>query len=182
MDSDEKGEPRTPEVAMVTRITAPATDSLSPDLPQHPRLSTFRDIGIHINSRKRIISTRGFGTGWLDEDKSGDYDPKLHRTPPKRAKRVKTDKGRSASRRTGKRGLPVGYRYLVTLPLKSEKALDFLRSITSGPLGSQWDSGDGLSNSSSDNGEGPRYRARRNIRRRRRLERSTSVRLVFILS
>jgi hypothetical protein len=182
MDFDEDGSPLTRDVPVVTRATTPAIDSLSPDLPQHPRISTFRDVGIRMNSRKRTINTRGFGTGWLDEDKSGNYDPRLHRTPPRRAKRIRTNKGRSPSRRTGGRRLPVGYRYLVTVPLKSEKALNFLRSITPSPLSSRSDREDDLSSSPSDNGEGFAYRTRREIRRPKQLGRSTSVRLVLILS
>lgn len=120
--------------------------------------ATLRDVGIMLNGRRRTTSTpmRGLSTAWLDNDDSGNYDPNLQReslATSKRNKRYRTRNGRSPRRqRTGKQ--QVGYSFLVTLALTSEKGLNYLKSIFAGPpsskehgdgtsFDSQWDHGDG---------------------------------------
>ena len=184
MDSEDDSEPPSQNAPMVARTPAPETESVTPDLPQYPRISSFRDVGIRMNSRRRTINPRGYGTGWIDHDPSGDYDPILHRTPPRRPKRVRTRTGRlpgrrrscSQTRRNSGRRVPVGYRYVVILPFKAEKSLKFLRSITPGPASSKTDSDDDFSSTPSGNEEGQRRGNRRKLRRCRRFGRSTSVR------
>jgi hypothetical protein len=160
-------------------ISAPETAYLAEDAqrPQMPR--SIRDLGQILNSKRRAAvqqTIRGAATAWIDQDDSGTYDPKADRatppvTPPRRAKKLKlvNEPNKDGNQRPQMtRPHRVGYSLPMTIVLTSEAGLDYLRSITPGPLSSE--AGDGLSQSL-DPEDGSRHGSfsRRKTRRPRRL-------------
>ena len=128
----------------------PTEDSYFSEAPACPKSLGLRDLGIILNSRRRAtlhVAIRGAGTAWIDHDDSGTYDPKKDRatpsppvTPPRRRRRGRAHEENNESITAPPRprkGPPVGYRSLMTFSFTSDKALEYLRSISPGPFDSQ---------------------------------------------
>jgi hypothetical protein len=136
----------------------------TPEKSRMPR--NIRELGILLNRKRRaaIQSTaRGAATAWIDQDESGTYDPKRKRaTPPECApKKVKRQRlpeefdDENGHPKPRRHYHPVGYGFPMAFVFKSEKALNYLRSITPGPFGSPSSSADDeLSDSSTDSDSG----------------------------
>ncbi len=144
-------------------------------MPQH-----IREIGILLNKKRRAATqatVKGAATAWIDQDDSGTYDPKRKRaTPsdcqPKKGKKQRTaaefDEGGNPKPRRQYRA--VGYGFLMTFSFKTEKAGNYLRSITPGPFDSQsTNADDQLSDSSTDfdssYGSFPKRRRKKQLKR-----------------
>jgi hypothetical protein len=130
-------------------------------------------LGIILSSRRRKHHQpmRGVGGAWLDQDKSGTYDPKLQAaTPPaRRIKRARRFNGTACPSRSFRRK---GYSLPMSFKFTSNRALSFLRSITPGPYTPHSTSNDdGLSVAFSDSEEETRRRSRRKIKKPSRLAR-----------
>jgi hypothetical protein len=124
--------------------------------------SGLRDLTILLNSRNRAArqgAIRGAATAWIDQDDSGNFDPKAAKraAAPRRAKRKIFVENRSAKPRRSNRR--VGYSFPFVFNLNFEAGLEYLRSITPGPEGSL--SPNELSESESSSDEDFTYRKRR---------------------
>jgi hypothetical protein len=124
--------------------------------------SGLRDLTILLNSRNRAArqgAIRGAATAWIDQDDSGNFDPKAAKRAAarRRAKRkTSVEDGSAKPRRSNRR---VGYSFPFVFNLNFEAGLEYLRSITPGPEGSQ--SPDELSESESSSDEDFSHRKRR---------------------
>ncbi|KAH6721723.1 hypothetical protein BKA61DRAFT_729218 [Leptodontidium sp. MPI-SDFR-AT-0119] len=129
-----------PEVEFVSSLT---TGSRKNQMPLYTK-----ELGAFINNKRRAATNRelrGGATAYIDEDESGTYDPKkARRTPPspsRPAKRVKTSNAidEDGNPRPKKPTKLIGFRYslVVKLDFKSEKALNYLRSLPAGTSGPQ---------------------------------------------
>ena len=171
----------------------PTEDSYFSEAPTCPRPFDLRNLGVILNNKRRAtqhVAIRGAGTAWIDQDDSGTYDPTKERatppaTPPRRRKRPRiTESGDDLPRpQPQKSRRAVGYRSLLTFSFTSQKALDYLRSLTPGPFDSQSTApDDGLSESlfapEEDDLFGPPL-LRRKMRRSKR-QRQTLARCVFV--
>lgn len=164
----------------------PTEESYFSEAPAHRKSIGLRDLGVILNNKRRAtrhVPIRGAGTAWIDQDDSGTYDPKKDRatpTPPltrsRRRRRARTygedDGSVTPSPRTRRSRSQVGYRSSIVFYFTSEKALNYLRSITPGPFDRQSATLDGdLSDITTEPGErygfGPALRERR-IRRLRK--------------
>jgi hypothetical protein len=124
--------------------------------------SGLRDLTILLNSRNRAArqgAIRGAATAWIDQDDSGNFDPKAAKraAAPRRAKRKTSVEDGSAKPRRSNR--PVGYSFPFVFNLNFEAGLEYLRSITPGPEGSP--SPNELSESESSSEDDFSYRKRR---------------------
>lgn len=149
---------------------------------EKPRISNgFRDLAISLNAgRNRRPGTlqaaiQGFSTGYVDQDTSGTYDPKLVRatpppTPISRPIRERARHDENGQPRPNKRKR-IGYTFPVKLTLKSKKGLDYLKSIPEGPYSSGSEAEDETSDLEHDSG----YNSPVNrLRRSRRVKTSTT--------
>jgi hypothetical protein len=124
--------------------------------------SGLRDLTILLNTRNRAArqgAIRGAATAWIDQDDSGNFDPKAAKraSAPRRVKRkTSVEDGSAKPRRLNRR---VGYSFPFVFNLDFEAGLEYLRSITPGPEGSQ--SPNELSESESSSDEDFTYRKRR---------------------
>jgi hypothetical protein len=173
----------------------PTEDSYFSEAPARPESLGLRDLAVILNNKRRAatlhVAIRGAGTAWMDHDDSGTYDPKKDRatptppaTPPRRRRRAKTydEDGESIAPppRPRKRP-PVGYRSLTTFAFTSEKALNYLRSLTPGPFDSLSTTPDEDPSDSSEPEEGYGFGPlpkKRKIRSSRKVH-ETSERKVF---
>jgi hypothetical protein len=127
----------------------PTEDSYFSEAPARPKSLGLRDLGVILNNKRRAtlhVPIRGAGTAWIDQDDSGTYDPKKERatpplTPSRRRRRARThgeDGGSVTPPPRPRRSRPqVGYRSLMVFSFTSEKALNYLRSITPGSFARQ---------------------------------------------
>lgn len=163
----------------------------APEKSRMPR--NIRELGILLNRKRRaaIQSTaRGAATAWIDQDESGTYDPKRKRAtpqecPPKKVKRQRLPEefDEDGNSKPCRHYHPVGYGFPMTFVFKTEKALNYLRSITPGPFGSQSSNADDeLSDSStdSDSSYGSFPKLRKKAKQPKRLG-ASSVRYVLLL-
>jgi hypothetical protein len=126
--------------------------------------SGLRDLTILLNSRSRAArqgAIRGAATAWIDQDDSGNFDPKAAKraSAPRRTKRkTSVEDGSAKPTRSNRR---VGYSFPFVFNLNFEAGLEYLRSITPGPEGSQSTTVDELSESESSSDEDVSYRKRR---------------------
>lgn len=150
----------------------------------------FRELGLILNKRRATqhVAIRGVGAAWIDQDDSGTYDPKKERAtppatpPPRRRRRSPTDDDDEDRPRPRKSHRRIGYRSLLTFSFTSQKALDYLKSISPGPYDSRTATPeDELSDSTSEAEEndmfGPPLKCRKTRRSTR--QRSTLPRSVF---
>ena len=93
----------------------------------------IKSIGILLNTRSKRaamhLAIQGLSTGYVDQDNSGTYDPKLDRATPPRTPIARRERDPSAGPNQTKTK-KVGYSFPVILTLKSAKSLDYLRSIS----------------------------------------------------
>jgi hypothetical protein len=143
--------------------------------------SGLRDLTILLNSRNRAArqgAIRGVATAWIDQDDSGNFDPKAAKraAAPRRAKRkvsveARGEDGSAKPRRSNRR---VRYSFPFIFKLDFPAGLEYLRSITPGPEGSQSNNAEdeaSESESSSDDDFGFRglYKRRRRAKKPKRL-------------
>ncbi|KAH7357252.1 hypothetical protein BKA65DRAFT_580709 [Rhexocercosporidium sp. MPI-PUGE-AT-0058] len=126
-------------------VEAPENEFIA-SFKRHQIPSGIKKLAALINNRKRAATKRelrGGATGYIDEDESGTYDPKEARrtppSPPRPAKRVKInhalDKDENPQSKKPTKQIGFQYSLMVKLDLKSEKGLDYLRSLPAGTSG-----------------------------------------------
>ena len=156
--------------------TAAPEDAFFEDFSKSRLSSSIHHLGVILNSKRKaaLEPIRGAATAWLDQDKSGNYDPstKRIRPPVRRSKRVKLaeddENSTRKSRRTYRRA---GYSLTLSFFFSTKKALTYLRSITPSPEDSEGTNADEFSdtvNSDDDFGSGSR-RTRRKVKAPKRL-------------
>ncbi|KAI9642870.1 hypothetical protein NHQ30_008604 [Ciborinia camelliae] len=145
------------EVPDFNAPAAPAPETLS--LPSAYRSSpsskcsiptSLRDFSITFNSTKRNAAIKGqaqrVGAAGADKDDSGTYDPSLERKRKTRtrAKKNKENAGGEVSSKTGvgttserKTKEQGSSQMIVTIKVKNEKGLEFLRKFPPGPEGDE---------------------------------------------
>lgn len=129
-------------------VTAPeqayfATYATAPEKMRLPQ--GVRELAMRLNHRRRAATNQNFRGGtsaWIDQDTSGTYDPKrARRTPPSiPVKRVRLEAvGDEASAKVRKLARKIGFveSFIIKLPFKSEKALNFLKTLPIGEMGTK---------------------------------------------
>jgi hypothetical protein len=172
-DGDDEGDETGPLLnygpSIRRRPNGPSLDEL--DAQHKSRMSDqIRGLGILFNSRQRPTTKVGLSTSYIDQDDSGTYHPRAERSTPEppKVRRVRVANRTTTPRRYRR----VGYSYVLCFSFVDERSLEYLRSISAGPGGSDLNNESSSDNDDSDDGSGSvsPQRRRKGIRRHKPVE------------